>query len=108
MLATSGTLCVISPLLFEIPTAVTMVGLMIWGFAVVGDSPQFSTLIAQNVSPERVGTAFTLINGIGFAITIPAIELLSRASVAWSPQFALLLLAPGPLFGLYVARTLRR
>jgi hypothetical protein len=99
--------CVFAPLLFAAPTPVTLIGLLFWGFAVVGDSPQFSALIARHSPPESIGTAFTLINSIGFAITIPAIELLARAAIAWSPGYALLLLAPGPLLGLYASRTLK-
>lgn len=108
MLATSGALCILSPLLLRAPSYVALAGLLIWGFAVVGDSPQFSTLVAHSVAKERVGTALTLINSVGFAITIPAIELLSRVSLAWSPVWAMLILAPGPLFGLYASRALRR
>ncbi len=107
MLWVSGLFCLVSPLLLRLPSHVALAGLVIWGFAVVGDSPQFSTLVAHCVAKEHVGSALTLIYSLGFAITIPAIELLSRVSLAWSPVWAMLILAPGPLFGLYASRCLR-
>lgn len=105
LLATSGVLCLAAPLLFEAPTAVILAGLIVWGFAVIGDSPQFSTLVAQSAPKDRVGTALTLVNCLGFALTVPAIELLIRAAHAWPPQWAVLLLVPGPLFGLWATRS---
>lgn len=108
MLMISGLLCIVSPLLLRASPYVALTGLLLWGFTVVGDSPQFSTLVAHSVARERAGTALTLINCVGFAITIPAIELLTRSSLAWSPKWAMLLLAPGPLLGLYASRGLRR
>src|SRR4051794_10792242 len=67
-LLTSGICCVISPLAFFAPTPVFLLFMIVWGITVVGDSPQFSALNAQNAPPELVGSALTIANCIGFAI----------------------------------------
>jgi MFS family permease len=108
LLATSGACCLASPLFFFAPAPVFLGFLVLWGFAVVGDSPQFSALNAANAPPALVGSALTIVNCIGFAITIPSIQLLN-ASTAWMPvQYVFLLLLPGPLLGLVAMRTLLR
>ncbi len=107
-LGTSGACCLLSPLAFLAPTPVFLAFLLVWGVTVVGDSPQFSALNAANAPRAFVGSALTIANCIGFAITIPAIELLNAAS-AWLPvQYLFLLLVPGPVFGLLAMRPLLR
>lgn len=107
-LAASGACCVLSPLLFVAPLPVFLAFLLFWGVAVVGDSPQFSALNAANAPRELVGSALTIANCIGFAITIFSIQLLNAAA-AWMPvQYLFLLLAPGPVFGLLAMRPLLR
>jgi len=108
LLAISGACCLVSPLFFFAPAPVFLGFLVLWGFAVVGDSPQFSALNAANAPPALVGSALTIVNCIGFAITIPSIQLLN-AGTAWVPvQYVFLLLLPGPLLGLAAMRTLLR
>ena len=99
-LAASGLCCLASPLAFHAPTPVFLGFLLFWGVVVVGDSPQFSALNAQSAPRERVGSALTIANCIGFAITIFSIQLLSGLSDVLAPQWLFVLLAPGPLFGL--------
>lgn len=107
-LACSGACCLMSPLAFQAPTPLFLAFLVFWGMVVVGDSPQFSALNAANAPREWVGSALTIGNCIGFAITILSIQLLSAAS-AWLPvQYLFLLLAPGPLLGLLALRPLLR
>ena len=40
-----------------------------------GDSPQFSALTASNAPPQAVGSVLTLVNSIGFGISIVSIQL---------------------------------
>lgn len=107
-LAVSGACCLLSPLLFAAPEPLFLAFLLLWGVTVVGDSPQFSALNAANAPRELVGSALTIANCIGFAITIFSIQLLNAAA-AWMPvQYLFLLLAPGPVFGLLAMRPLMR
>jgi cytochrome c biogenesis protein CcdA len=66
---------------------------------VVMDSPLFSTLVAQSADPSLKGTALTIVNCLGFGLTIVSIQLLSyllkQVEVIWIYP----LLAIGPLLG---------
>lgn len=107
-LAASGICCLVSPLLFDAPTWLFLAFFVFWGVVVVGDSPQFSALNAAYAPRESVGSALTIGNSIGFAITIASIQLLATALV-WIPvQFLFLLLAPGLIVGLLALRPLLR
>lgn len=99
-LAVSGLLCMLSPLLFVLPLELFLMGWGLWGMAVTADSPQFSNLIAASVPPELKGTALTLVNCIGFAISIFSIETVSALAQNYNPSYAFIILALGPLFGL--------
>jgi MFS family permease len=105
-LAVSGVCCLISPWLSGLPEALRIAVVFIWGFFVVSDSPQFSTLVAQTVSPEYRGSALTMVTCIGFGITVASIQLLSYANSALGGSLLFLLLLPGPLAGLWGMRRL--
>ena len=73
--------------------------MLLWGVTVVGDSPQFSTLNAQSAPRAPVGSALTIANCIGFAITIASIQLLN----VFGDRLGAALFLPlvlGPVFGL--------
>ncbi len=108
MLGISGVLCLFSPGLFFLPPILFALSMFIWGFAVVGDSPQFSTLVAQNAPPEYRGSALTIVNCLGFAITIGSIQLLNYLVLVIPSSFLFLPLVIGPIFGLWSVRWLLR
>ncbi|MCZ6595955.1 MAG: MFS transporter [Bacteroidetes bacterium] len=93
--------CIISPLIFFIDSSVIIIGfLFFWGMVVIADSPLFSTLVAHNALPESKGTALTIVNCIGFSITIISIQLLNLMREVMNPMYIYTILALGPLLGL--------
>jgi MFS family permease len=80
------------------PGLVLAIGLL-WGFAVVADSAQFSTMVTEVADQRYVGTALTLQLAVGFTLTVATLWLvpLVRDVAGWGWAFALL--APGPLVG---------
>lgn len=93
--------CLLSPLIFYIDSSIFCVGfLIIWGLAVIADSPLFSTLVAQNAPAETKGTALTIVNCIGFAITIVSIQIINSFSGLIDPKYIYMILAIGPILGL--------
>lgn len=106
-LAGSASMCLVYPLAQAAPYPLVMTLLLAWGFFVVADSPQFSALAAKACPPDRVGGALALMNSIGFAITIVAIEASTALWQSASAQIAWLLL-PGPVLGLVAMRRMWR
>ena len=81
---------------------------VVWGFAVVADSAQFSALVSEHAPREHVGTALTVQTCLGFLLTIVTIELMPRVAGAVGWRWASLLLVPGPVLGILAMRGLRR
>jgi hypothetical protein len=73
--------------------------LAVWGFAVIADSAQFSEVLSDAADPGYIGTALTAQMAFGFLITVLTIRLLPAVADATSWQWALTVLAPGPLAG---------
>ena len=96
----SGLCCIVSLKMLDFHPNVFLSFLFIWGILVIADSPQFSTLVAQFAPAENKGTALTIVNCIGFSITIFSIELINYLSEGFSLNHVLVVLAIGPLLGL--------
>ncbi len=93
--------CITSPLVFFIDSTIFMIGfLLFWGLVVIADSPLFSTMVAYNAIAELKGTALTIVNCIGFSITIISIQLLSFLKDVMNPMYIYIILALGPILGL--------
>jgi DHA1 family inner membrane transport protein len=107
-LATSGTCCLAAPLMLVAPLPLFIAWMLLWGATVSGDSPQFSTLTAQNAPPAVVGSVLTFTNCIGFAISVLSIELFVWAVQAWPLAVVLPALAIGPALGLWMLAPLVR
>ena len=97
----SGACCFFSPLFFLYDSSLAFVGFLIfWGMVVIADSPLFSTLVANNTLAESKGTALTIVNSIGFSITIISIQILSFLIDWMNPIYIYTILALGPILGL--------
>jgi hypothetical protein len=107
-IACSGGCCLLSPWALQAGDAAFLLWLFAWGFTVSPDSPQFSALTAQNAPREAVGSVLTLVNCLGFSISVLSIELFVR--LAQSVPLAQLLpwLGLGPAVGLWLLRPLLR
>lgn len=97
----SGLCCLVSPFILTGSSVYLLLGfLFFWGLVVIADSPLFSTLIAQNAPEENRGSSLTIVNCIGFSITIISIQMINQISNYETSRFVYLLLAIGPLLGL--------
>lgn len=104
-LSTSAICCLLSPLIGVFDSSIFMMILLtIWGISVIPDSPLFSTLVAQNAPPKNKGTALTIVNNVGFAITIVSIQLITYLVHEFNPNLIFPILAIGPIFGLIATR----
>jgi len=108
-LAVSGT-CVatLGLLAHEGPLRVRLVIAMVWGFAAVADSPQFSSIITISADPDQVGTALTLQMMCGYLLTVLALWVMPviAASVSW--RWSFFSLAAGPVVSLVALQCMGR
>jgi MFS family permease len=99
MMVASGTCALLIGLLAGVSTWVVLAVGLVWGFTVVADSAQFSTIVTERADQAYVGTALTLQLAVGFTLTVATIWLVPilERDVGWRWAFAFL--APGPLVG---------
>jgi MFS family permease len=81
---------------------------IVWGFAVVADSAQFSTAVSELCDPQYVGTALTIQTCAGFLLTTLTIRAVPAVLYATNWPLATAMLALGPLFGIYHMALLRQ
>jgi MFS family permease len=105
---TSAACAALAGFAFGAPPAWFFVLAMIWGFAVVADSAQFSALVSEHSPPGHVGTALTLQTCLGFLLTMITIEAMPRLAAVAGWQWTGLLLVPGPVLGVLAMRRLVR
>lgn len=105
-LAASGSCAILAAGVWSSPVAFTALCL-IWGFAVVADSAQFSTAISELCDSQYVGTALTMQTCTGFLLTALTIGMIPflRSELGWGAAF--LMLAAGPAFGIFSMLRLR-
>lgn len=100
-LACSGISCLVSPLFLQQSNPILFLGfLFFWSSMVIADSPLFSSLVAKHAPTQSRGSALTIVNCIGFTITILSLLTIQQLSVLLSPRFLYLVLAIGPVLGL--------
>jgi MFS family permease len=78
-----------------------------WGFFIIADSGQFSTMVTESVPPHAVGAALMLQTSLGFLLTMVSIQLIPVMAgwVGWRWAFAVL--AAGPALGIESIRRLK-
>lgn len=81
---------------------------IVWGFAVVADSAQFSACVSELGSREHLGTALTLQTSLGFLLTIFTIRLVPLVEARIGTQWSFSVLALGPAAGIVAMLALRR
>lgn len=95
-MAVSGVCSLLIGWLLHAPLWVPLAVALIWGFAVVADSAQFSAVVTEVAPPHAVGTALTLQTALGFlltSVTLTAVPYL-RDLGGWPLAFAVLALGP--------------
>jgi MFS family permease len=107
-MALSGSCSIAAGLLFGGDPWLLTALVLVWGFAVVADSAQFSAGASELAPAERTGTVLTLQTGVGFLLTIVTIRLVPALErlVTWRWAFAVLAL--GPAAGIAAMLRLRR
>ena len=107
-MAISGACCLAAGLVFGAPLWLVAPFCLLWGFAVVADSAQFSTCVTELAEPSYVGTALTLQTAVGFLLTTVTIRLLPVWQARWGWGLAFAPLALGPALGTAAMLRLRR
>jgi MFS family permease len=107
-MAISGTCALLTPLVFGVSPLLVVPLFLVWGFSVVADSAQFSTMVTETAAPAYRGTALTLQTGLGFLLTLVTIRGVPLLAEAWGWRWAFPWLAIGPAIGIVAMVVLRR
>jgi MFS family permease len=106
-MAVSGACALLIGLLLDAPAWVVLAIGLVWGFTVVADSAQFSTLVTEHAHQAYVGTALTMQLALGFTLTVATIWLMPFFADAVGWRWAFAFLAPGPALGVVAMLRLR-
>ena len=106
-LALSGACALAVGVVFHRPALLTAL-CVVWGFAVVADSAQFSAAVSELADSRYVGTALTIQTSLGFLLTTVTLRVIPplRDYLGWERAFTLLAL--GPMFGIWSMLRLRK
>jgi len=93
--------CLVSPIFFLIDSPLVFITfLMCWGMVVIADSPLLSTLVAKSATQELKGSSLTIVNSIGFFVTIISIQTIMMLRRLTDSNLILMIIALGPIIGL--------
>jgi MFS family permease len=106
-MAVSGTCALLIGLFLDAPLWLVLAIGLVWGFTVVADSAQFSTLVTEHADQAYVGTALTMQLAVGFTLTVATIWLMPFFADAVGWRWAFAFLAPGPALGVVAMLRLR-
>lgn len=105
-MAASGCCALAMGWLLRAPVWLAVAVAVIWGFAVVADSAQFSALVTELAPAHAVGTALTLQTAIGFLLTSFSIAAVPHLRDAGGWPLAFGVMAVGPALGIVAMRRL--
>lgn len=105
-MAASGVCALGMGWLLDAPAWLAVAVALVWGFAVVADSAQFSAIVTEVAPPHAVGTALTLQTALGFLLTSLSIAAVPHLRDAGGWPLAFGLLAAGPALGIVAMRRL--
>jgi MFS family permease len=105
-MAASGACALAMGWLLRAPILLVLIVALVWGFAVVADSAQFSALVTEVAPAHAVGTALTLQTALGFLLTMVSISAVPPLREAGGWPLAFGVLALGPVFGIATMRRL--
>jgi len=97
----SGLCSILIPFAFSLPFWIFLLLLLSWGFFVIPDSPQFSTLVAKSSDSSYIATGLTIVNSIGFAVTIISIQLVNLMWATFQNPLVFLVILIGPIIGFF-------
>ena len=106
-LAVSGCCTLVAGFFSHSPAFLTAVCL-IWGFAIVADSAQFSAAVSELSDSRYVGTALTIQTSLGFLLSIVTIYVIPAMVELIGWQWVFVVLMPGPALGILNMLRLRR
>jgi hypothetical protein len=106
-MAASGACALAIGWMVDAPLWLSVAVALVWGFAVVADSAQFSALVTEVAPAHAVGTALTLQTALGFLLTSASIAAVPHLRGAGGWPLAFGVLAVGPALGILAMRRLR-
>ncbi|MCX6568386.1 MAG: MFS transporter [Candidatus Aminicenantes bacterium] len=106
-MALSGSCCLLAGFFFGGNPWLLSALCLVWGFAVVADSAQFSAAVSELCPAERTGTALTLQTSLGFLLTLVTIRLVPTIERLVTWRYAFMFLALGPAAGIWAMLRLR-
>ena len=107
-MAASGLCCLFVGFLFGGNPWLLTTLCVVWGFAVVADSAQFSAGVSELCPAGRIGTALTIQTSLGFLLTLVTIRLVPTIERLVTWRYAFAFLALGPAAGIWAMLRLRR
>ncbi len=100
-MAVSGMCALLIGMLFGASLWIVVPLTLIWGFFVILDSAQFSTMVTEVLPPHAVGTALTIQTSLGFLLTMLTIQLVPAIAETGGWRWAFAVLTFGPVFGIW-------
>ena len=93
----SGGASLLTPVVFGLSAPIVAFFFVVWGIAVVADSPLFSVMVTEAADETTRGTALTLQLAVGFLVPLITIGMVPALADLWSWRYAFVILAAGPL-----------